>query len=106
MNCDDLAFVSAPEEGVVFDVFQELIGVIGVFSDYEHERLYDGAEHVNYYWNTFDQVLLRPELAERFDSNSLTIVKSVGPMSLVRADGRPDSASGSDHLPLLFEVEF
>lgn len=28
---------------------------------------YDSAEHVNYYfWDMFDQVLIRPELAERF----------------------------------------
>jgi exonuclease III len=67
---------------------------------------YDAGQHVNFYWNIFDQVLLRPELAERFEPRSLSILKSAGSVSLVRADGRPDALIGSDHLPILFEVEF
>ena len=67
---------------------------------------YDSAEHVNYYWNVFDQLLLRPELAERFDPSQISILKSAGTRSLVRTDGRPDDANASDHLPILFELEF
>ena len=67
---------------------------------------YDAAEHVNHYWNIFDQVLLRPELAERFDPTQVSIIKAIGSRSLVRQDGRPDQTKGSDHLPLIFEVEF
>ncbi len=67
---------------------------------------YDAGERVNHYWNMFDQVLLRPELAERFDSGQLGILKAIGPLSLVRPDGRPNQQVASDHLPLLFEVEF
>lgn len=66
---------------------------------------YEAAEHVNYFWNMFDQVLLRPELAERFDSSQLKVVKAIGPRPIVRADGRPD-AGFSDHLPIVFELEF
>jgi hypothetical protein len=67
---------------------------------------YDAAEHVNYYWHLFDQVLLRPELAERFAPDKLSILRSVGLLPLVRPDGRPDPSAGSDHLPLVFEVGF
>jgi len=67
---------------------------------------YDAREHVNYFWNVFDQVLLRPELAERFDPARLSIVKGVGSLPLVQTNGRPDHKNGSDHLPLVFEVEF
>jgi len=67
---------------------------------------YDAAEHVNHYWNIFDQVLLRPELAEHFDPTQVSIIRTIGPRSLVRQDGRPDHTNGSDHLPLIFEVEF
>jgi exonuclease III len=66
---------------------------------------YDSAQHVNYFWNMFDQVLMRPDLAGRFDSTQLRIVKSVGAQSLVRPDGRPDPRF-SDHLPFVFELEF
>jgi len=67
---------------------------------------YNAAQHVNHYWNIFDQVLLRPELAEYFDPAQVSIIKRIGSRSLVRQDGRPDRDSGSDHLPLLFAVEF
>jgi len=67
---------------------------------------YDTAEHVNYYWNMFDQVLLRPELAASFDPNRLSILTAAGATSLIRPNGRPDRENCSDHLPLLFEVEF
>lgn len=67
---------------------------------------HDSAEHLNYFWNVFDQVLLRPDLAKRFDSNQLGIVKSVGERSLVRGDARPDATVHSDHLPIVFELDF
>jgi exonuclease III len=75
-------------------------------SDTAGSYYYDAGEHMNHYWNLFDQVLLRPELAERFDPSRLNIVKSVGSVSLVKEDGRPEGASASDHLPLVFEVKF
>jgi hypothetical protein len=67
---------------------------------------YDSAQHVNYFWHMFDQVLIRPELAERFDSSHVKIVTSLAERSLVRPDGRPDAATCSDHLPVVFELEF
>lgn len=67
---------------------------------------YDSAEHVNYYWNVFDQVLIRPDLAEHFDVSKLKIMTSVGGHPLVRQDGRPDNVSYSDHLPIVFELDF
>lgn len=67
---------------------------------------YDSAQHVNYFWHMFDQVLIRPELADRFDSGHLKIVKSLAGRSLVRPDGRPDAGAYSDHLPVVFELDF
>jgi hypothetical protein len=67
---------------------------------------HDNGQHVNYFWNMFDQLLLRPELAQHFDPNSLAIVTSVRRQSLVRENGRPDGSGFSDHLPIVFELEF
>jgi hypothetical protein len=75
-------------------------------SDTAGSYFYDSAEHLNYFWHVFDQVLLRPELAKRFRSDQLSIVKSVGARSLVRPDGRPDATLYSDHLPIVFELDF
>lgn len=66
---------------------------------YYHDR----SDHVTYYWNMFDQVLIRPELLGSFDNESLRILESDGENSLLSSLGRPDS-SRSDHLPILFEI--
>lgn len=75
-------------------------------SDTAGSYFYDSAEHMNYFWHVFDQVLFRPDLAKRFNSDQLRIVKSIGERSLVRPDGRPDARLYSDHLPIVFELEF
>lgn len=67
---------------------------------------YNAAKPNSYFWNVFDQVLIRPELAEKFDPKSLQILKSVGKESLVRGNGRPDRTTYSDHLPIVFELAF
>jgi endonuclease/exonuclease/phosphatase family metal-dependent hydrolase len=67
---------------------------------------YGASEHVSYFWNLFDQVLIRPELAARFDPSTLSILTSAMSQSLVRCDGRPDKEHFSDHLPIVFDLAF
>jgi exonuclease III len=67
---------------------------------------YEKAEHVVYFWNIFDQVLVRPELLEDFDSSKVQVVTSVGDVSLLKGDGRLDESVGSDHLPIVVELDF
>lgn len=67
---------------------------------------YDGSEHVVYHWNIFDQVLLRPQLSAGLKRDEIEIVGSVGTRSLVRPDGTPDANECSDHLPVVFSLEF
>ncbi len=66
---------------------------------------YERAEQVTYFWNTFDQVLVRPELLDRFRSKEVRIIDRVGGTSLAMLDGRPDGKNASDHFPLLFKVD-
>jgi hypothetical protein len=65
---------------------------------------YERAEHVVYFWNIFDQVLVRPSLVEGFKDGELRIVDAVGDVSLIHKDGRPNPAIGSDHLPIVFAL--
>lgn len=67
---------------------------------------YDKSEHVTYFWNMFDQFLIRPELAESFKQDQVRILTTAGYMTLVRDDGRPDKALYSDHLPVMLEIDF
>lgn len=56
------------------------------------------------FWNIYDQVIIRPELRERFVDESLKILTKTKELSLVDSDGHP-IVSISDHLPIIFEIK-
>jgi hypothetical protein len=60
---------------------------------------YPSSSPITYFWNTFDQVLLRPQLAKNFEREDITVIAKVGRRSLLTASGIPDE-SMSDHLPI------
>ena len=66
---------------------------------------YASDEHVTYYRNMFDQVLIRPSLVERLPRDGVEIVTSAAGASLLARNGWPDTSTGSDHLPLLFRLD-
>jgi len=66
---------------------------------------YESAEAVCYFWNMFDQVLLRPELLKGFSPEQVRIVTEIGGVSLL-AGGRPNAKVASDHLPVVVELGF
>ena len=63
------------------------------------------AEAVCYFWNMFDQVLVRPTLLDAFDNEHLKILDSSGDDSLLTARGLPNRRAASDHLPIVFGLE-
>lgn len=65
---------------------------------------YASAEHKTYFWNLFDQVLLRPDLLPLFRNDDLKILSGHSTQSFLSARGTPDSSVVSDHLPLLFKL--
>lgn len=67
---------------------------------------YDKAEHVTYFWNMFDQILVRPALVEGLGAEGVRILTSVRGLSLLGAGGRPNRDVASDHLPVLVDLQF
>jgi endonuclease/exonuclease/phosphatase family metal-dependent hydrolase len=65
---------------------------------------YDNAVQKAFFWNMFDQVLVRPDLLTSFDNDDLKILTSVGETSLLSPNGRPNTRIASDHLPILFKL--
>jgi exonuclease III len=65
---------------------------------------YKHAELINYQWNIFDQVLIRPDLIDNFEKGSLKILTDDGISSLVTDVGLPNSKDFSDHLPIIFTI--
>lgn len=59
---------------------------------------YNPSNMVNYFWNAFDQVLIRPSLLACFNQNNLKVIDAIEEMSLIR-NGKI-SNDFSDHLPL------
>jgi hypothetical protein len=66
---------------------------------------YDRAELVNYYWNFFDQIIVRPDIMDRWDGDGIKILTEAGDASVLRDDGTPNSMDFSGRLPLLFEIQ-
>jgi hypothetical protein len=75
-------------------------GDAGAGSYYYHDG-YDANEP---FWHMLDQVLIRPEHADRLPPDGLRILTTTGPTTLIDAHGRPDSNAGSDHLPVVFRL--
>ena len=66
---------------------------------------YERSEHLCYFWNIFDQVLVRPDLLNLFPNQELSILSDIGGETLLSPKGLPDKAIGSDHLPVLFKLD-
>lgn len=65
---------------------------------------YSSSKHKTFFWNIFDQVLIRPDLLPFYNVNDLEIIKSDGHISLLTADNLPDTNTASDHLPVFFRL--
>lgn len=61
-----------------------------------------GSGLVSYFWNTFDQVLLRPNLLPYYDARALIVVTRVGERDIL-GEGAGQAAL-SDHLPLVVKL--
>ncbi|HEU4560334.1 MAG TPA: endonuclease/exonuclease/phosphatase family protein [Longimicrobium sp.] len=57
-----------------------------------------------YFWNMFDQVLVRPALLDRFPAGELEVLTEIGGRTLLTSSGVPDATFGSDHLPIVFRI--
>jgi hypothetical protein len=65
---------------------------------------YRSSEPVAFFWNMFDQVLIRPDLTPLFSHQDLKILTSDGSISLLSPRGLPDDKIASDHLPIFFRI--
>lgn len=66
---------------------------------------YTRPEHKVFFWNMFDQVLIRPDLLHLFNSEDLEILQSDGDISFLSSRGLPDRNVASDHLPIFFKLD-
>jgi hypothetical protein len=62
---------------------------------------YNSGTEVNYFWNMFDQVLVRPTLLDSLSTDSVGIVTEIQGETLLTDSGRPNRNDSSDHLPIV-----
>jgi hypothetical protein len=80
----------------------------GCFGDQTHgppgSHFFQG-QLISFFWNIFDQVLLRPSLlsADIFQ-DELLIIDSIGGVSLAHKNGQPKTELASDHFPIWFNL--
>ncbi len=65
---------------------------------------YNSSNEVNYFWNIFDQVLIRPALLSCLSNDGVNVVTELEGESLLDDRGRPDREIGSDHLPVVVNL--
>lgn len=68
---------------------------------------YETYKYINYHWNIYDQVMLRPNLLESFEEESLEIINNIRSKSLtinIKDKKRVDKRI-SDHLPIKFTLQ-
>jgi hypothetical protein len=66
---------------------------------------FDGGQPHEWYWHMLDQVVLRPVLIPRLSLPSLRIIAASPSGNLATPSGRPDRTKGSDHFPIVFDLE-
>ncbi len=66
---------------------------------------YRSSSEVNYYWNVFDQVLVRPSLIKLLSDDAIHVVTEIEGVPILTPHGIPDRANASDHLPLVCQLK-
>lgn len=66
---------------------------------------YQSSKQVCFFWNTFDQVLLRPSLLDFFLEDNLKVITKFNGTNLLSASGKPNTTNFSDHLPVFINLK-
>lgn len=81
----------------MWNLFGDNEGVPGTY-------YYQSPGQKSYYWNIFDQVIIRPELINFFENDSLKIITKTEKISLIKKRNKRPNEKISDHLPIFFTI--
>ncbi|QKX07455.1 endonuclease/exonuclease/phosphatase family protein [Aquimarina sp. TRL1] len=75
--------------------------------DVQGTHFYNSYKPINYFWNLFDQVMIRPELIPFFEEDELKIITKINNTPLLKkVNGyKRIDKNYSDHLPIKFQVK-
>ena len=95
VNKRSYQFFYNPSWSLIGDLYSEPAGTL----------FYPKPGYNPYYWNLFDQVIIRPSLIPNFENSEYKIVKEINTISLLNHLGRPNKKKYSDHLPIKFKLK-
>lgn len=84
-----------------FMFYNPMWNMFGDISSPPGTYYYNASIQNNYYWNIFDQVIIRPEIIENFDLSDLKIITEFDNIKLLNRNNIPII---SDHLPIFFTI--
>jgi len=64
---------------------------------------YNNSGASNYFWHTFDQILLRPDLLHNYDHSALHVITRIADQELLTSDRIDERLS--DHLPIVLRLD-
>lgn len=88
-----------------FYLYNPMWGRMGDYSAEPSGTYYYQKGEACYFWNMFDQVLLRPNLLDFFEQDNLHIISEIDGQSLMK-NGKIDGRNFSDHLPIIISLDF
>ncbi|MBF0294025.1 MAG: endonuclease/exonuclease/phosphatase family protein [Magnetococcales bacterium] len=92
-------------DGRQYDFFYNpMWGLLGDGSPGPPGTCYYASSRHTMYWYQFDQVLVRPDLLDRFDHRDIRVLTEYRATSLLGRHGTPNASKYSDHLPLFFRL--
>lgn len=84
--------------------YNPMWNLFGDFEETPGTYYYSASKHLCYFWNIFDQVIVRPSIADCIAKNSLKIITNIKDINLSSTNGNPNKTF-SDHYPLYFEIK-
>lgn len=84
-------------------LYNPMWGLLGN-SEIHGTMYYNSSDSLNYYWHIYDQVLIRPDLIDYFNIDSLKIITKANKNNLLTSNGLLNKKY-SDHLPIKFNFK-
>lgn len=78
---------------------------LGDLNDVPGTYFYSGSAHDNTHWHTFDQILLRPELYDKYPNFDVEVVTNIVGKSLIQKKTKRIIKKISDHLPIILTLK-
>ncbi|KMW10661.1 MULTISPECIES: hypothetical protein [Lachnospiraceae] len=87
------------------EFYNPMWGLLGKRNSPQGTMFYNNGGIINYFWHIVDQFLVRPEMIDALNEDSIEIVIGTKTENFLKKNGRPDPKRYSDHLPIYVQIK-